>query len=690
MYKMLSFFSSLKNSISCLLFHRLLIKTRSRSRLDSSVSIEDVISLDESVSIDNLTLSPTHYIEKAINYLPNDAVEVFEHVATKATKKVADAQTKASETVHKTRERASSFLYSIRSNASLTSREDISLDIPVSTPDGRDSRSTTSSEDLRSEATAKPDVNDIEDDLESSSGENDAEDELCSLIVNILFTIMWRGQRTAEAVKERGCVIATINMLALDSNNELHKSHIELKRQLIELSIQAVLADMKDSSLNSAEVMSQAENVMQWAFDLVVLDPYGNFDRKVSEPLLDGILALTEALMVFSEGKEDLEWADMAKMAFEILLICAEKATQEDICTMATAKLHALVQTRASSPLEESAFLMFRLSTMILKCVENDKHYSYLLPIMKALLEKTKTAFNLQSQVPTLNLRLAGPQFFEHFKTYCTTEEWTYFTTKKVQPLHDEYKKGYLNNLPQEMDVFWAESYELTKVFVHKRSREVGESKLKFQSKYEEPYRYALKCENSRFNNVLGQLQSHASFIRKRWQMSKRQFLGPRGAWSDADSTVWSEHWLLAYNENFERMRMKLIPNYNFDPHIEASAQRDNVQIEAKTAQSGQNLLNFQLSKDAVRSELIEDSLTEDDLKSIAKDQMETAHETDENEKLSEKLVLSEDCQRVTYMSVVKGKLEVTTNFVYFFDASPYREDQERHDFRYVRISVKK
>ena len=643
--------------------------------------MEDVISLDESVSIDNLpALSPTHYIEKAINYLPNDAVEVFEHVANKASQKVVDAQNRASETVTKTRERASSFLYSIRSNASLTSREDLSL---LETE--KDSKSNTSSEDLRSEATAKPDDEaDEMEELESSDNEeNDAEDELCSLIVNILFTVMWRGLKTAE-VKERGCVIATINMLALDANNELHKSHIELKRQLIELSIQAVLADMKDSSHSNSDVMIMAENVMQWAYDLVVLDPYGNFDRKVSEALLDGILGLTEGLMVFSEGKEDLEWVNMAKMALDILLNCAEKASTEDICTMATAKLHALVQTRGSSPLEESAFLMFRLSGIILKALEKDsenQHYSFLLPIMKALLEKTKTSLNLQSQVPTLNLRLAGPQFFDHFRDYCQSEEWTYFTNKKIQPLHDAYRQGYLNDLPHEMDVFWAECYELTKFLVHKRAREVGESKLKFQSKYEEPYRHGVKLENLRFNNGLGQLQSHASFIRKRWQMAKRQFLGPRGAWSDSDATVWSEHWLLAYNENFERMRMKLIPNYNFDPHIEASAQRDNVQIQDQ--KSGKNLLNFQLSKDAVRSELIEDSLTEEDLKSIAMEQMETAHETEESEKLTEKLVLSEDCQRVTYMSVVKGKLEVTTNFVYFFDGSPYREDQERHDFRY-------
>ena len=102
----------------------------------------------------------------------------------------------------------------------------------------------------------------------------------------------------------------------------------------------------------------------------------------------------------------------------------------------------------------------------------------------------------------------------------------------------------------------------------------MGESKLKFQSKYQEPYLYLVKNENIRYNNVLGQLQSHSSFIKRRWLMAKRQFFGPRGAWSDQNTSVWSEHWKLATNENYERMRMKLIPNPDFDPHIEASAQR--------------------------------------------------------------------------------------------------------------------
>ena len=45
---------------------------------------------------------------------------------------------------------------------------------------------------------------------------------------------------------------------------------------------------------------------------------------------------------------------------------------------------------------------------------------------------------------------------------------------------------------------------------------------------------------------------------------------------------------------------MKLIPHPTFDPHLEASAQRDNVQIADKV-DSKNPLFKLSLSKDAVR-----------------------------------------------------------------------------------------
>ena len=61
-----------------------------------------------------------------------------------------------------------------------------------------------------------------------------------------------------------------------------------------------------------------------------------------------------------------------------------------------------------SSTSEENAFLMYRLSKIIQQSMADEEHYSFLIPIMKALLEKSKATFQLTTQLPSLNLRLAG------------------------------------------------------------------------------------------------------------------------------------------------------------------------------------------------------------------------------------------------------------------------------------------
>ena len=51
----------------------------------------------------------------------------------------------------------------------------------------------------------------------------------------------------------------SLSIAALDNNNEMYKSHVELKRRIVELCIQAVLADMKDSNANTNDIYAMAE-----------------------------------------------------------------------------------------------------------------------------------------------------------------------------------------------------------------------------------------------------------------------------------------------------------------------------------------------------------------------------------------------------------------------------------------------
>lgn len=48
-----------------------------------------------------------------------------------------------------------------------------------------------------------------------------------------------------------------------------------------------------------------------------------------------------------------------------------------------------------------------------------------------------------------------------------------------------------------------------------------------------------------------------------------------------------------------------------------------------------------------------------------------------------EKLVVSEDCELITTVAVVPGRLEVTTQHVYFYDGSSEKEETEGGNSRH-------
>jgi len=60
---------------------------------------------------------------------------------------------------------------------------------------------------------------------------------------------------------------------------------------------------------------------------------------------------------------------------------------------------------------------------------------------------------------------------------------------------------------------------------------------------------------------------------------------------------------------------------------------------------------------------------------------------SDDNER-KEKLVLTVDCQLVTLMTIIKGRLVISTTHAYFHDLTPITEDCDRHDFKVGHVLV--
>lgn len=125
------------------------------------------------------------------------------------------------------------------------------------------------------------------------SDENyDKEEQLIYLVTNILYTVLWHGieNNGGDSWKERGQVIACINLLGL--NNELYCSHLTLRLRIFELGVQASLMDLSENNTQNHIHQENAAQLLRMIYDLVVLDPNEDEQKKCSPKLLDGVLAL--------------------------------------------------------------------------------------------------------------------------------------------------------------------------------------------------------------------------------------------------------------------------------------------------------------------------------------------------------------------------------------------------------------
>eukprot|EP00063_Salmo_salar_P029398 XP_014004233.1 PREDICTED: neurobeachin-like protein 2 isoform X1 [Salmo salar] len=81
--------------------------------------------------------------------------------------------------------------------------------------------------------------------------------------------------------------------------------------------------------------------------------------------------------------------------------------------------------------------------------------------------------------------------------------------------------------------------------------------------------------------------------------------------------------------------------------------------------------LPLAVAKEAKVSDMEDDQLGEEDIVFLDN----KVEGEDDSQK--EKLVLSEDCELITIVAVVPGRLEVTTHHLYFYDASSEKEETE-------------
>uniref|UniRef100_A0A8D2LFB4 Neurobeachin-like protein 2 n=1 Tax=Varanus komodoensis TaxID=61221 RepID=A0A8D2LFB4_VARKO len=510
----------------------------------------------------------------------------------------------------------------------------------------------------------------------TSNPQQTPEEELCNLLTNIVFSVTWRGVEGWDdaAWKERGQVFSVLTKLG--SACELVRPPDEIKRSLLEEMLESALTDLKDPTPAMLPGLTQnALKLLRLLQDFLFAEGHNN-QALWSEKVYEGVNSLLDKLGVWyhlANGTSDLK--EMAHIGLRVLIgyIMIEDVQLQ---ALAYVKLHSLLQTASALRKGEACYLLGKLEAPLRRSLHaKSEAFSCLVPVIRTLMDRCYDALQLQHFLPSLPPTNGSPTFYEDFQGFCTTPEWMAFIEKHVQPAMAQFELDTFAKSHDHMSSFWNSCYDALMSSSQRREKEKADSRRNFQRLVLEPVMKRTKLENIRHTNMLKQVNNHHTTVLKQWRALRCLLTSPRSAWADRNPP--EMHWKLSGAETYSRMRLKLVPNYNFDRHVEASALRDN--LGADHLHHPAEPLPLAVAREAKVSELQDDQLAEEDLSFL------DSHVEPKEQSQREKLVISEDCELITIVAVIPGRLEVTTQHIYFYDGSSEKEETEEgigYDFK--------
>ncbi|XP_051574482.1 neurobeachin-like protein 2 isoform X2 [Myxocyprinus asiaticus] len=511
------------------------------------------------------------------------------------------------------------------------------------------------------------------DTISNTSNPQAPEEELCNLLTNIVFSVLWSGTEGSEDViwRERGQVFSVLTKLG--SSCQLVRPPDDIKRSLLEMMLESSLSDLRDSQGVSLPYVPSLLRLLRLLQDFLFAEGTDN-QTLWSEKIFEGVVNLLDRLQAWhttpgSVGAPELK--EMSLIGLRIITGYIQQQQNPQVCEMACLKLHSLLQTVLSLSWEEVCFLLGRLGAHLWPANSGsdpsiEALLSPLVPIVRALLDQHADRTTLQKMLPNLPATNGSPSFAQDLHNYCSTAEWQHFNQNHVEPTMQQYELDTFGKSHDLMSNFWNSCFDDLMSTAQRRDKDRTECKAKFQELIVDPYLKRMRTENSRFHSVQKMSNGQQVVVWRHWKSLRRLLSSERGAWA---LRVQPEvKWKLSSAETYSKMRLKLVPNYNFDSHAEASALRDNMGADSPRSSTE---LPLAVAKEAKVSDMEDDKLEDEDF--VFLDQVEEGEE----ESQKEKLVLSEECELITIVAVVPGRLEVTTHHLYFYDGNSEKEETE-------------
>uniref|UniRef100_A0A673NB59 Neurobeachin-like protein 2 n=1 Tax=Sinocyclocheilus rhinocerous TaxID=307959 RepID=A0A673NB59_9TELE len=516
----------------------------------------------------------------------------------------------------------------------------------------------------------------------SSSLSNAPEEELCNLLTNIVFSVLWSGTEGSEDViwRERGQVFSVLTKLG--SSCQLVRPPDDIKRSLLEMMLESSLSDLRDSQGVSLPHVPSLLRLLRLLQDFLFAEGTDN-QTLWSEKVGNGWIYSHSDFITYTliPKTKELETGSWKKSGFRMLGCSQCMQIQLDflninmylflffsqVCEMACLKLHSLLQTVLCLSWEEVCFLLGRLGAPLWPANSDsdpgaEALLSPLVPIVRALLDQHADRTTLQKMLPNLPATNGSPSFAQDLQNYCSSAEWQQFYQNHVGPTMQQYELDTFGKSHDLMSNFWNSCFDDLMSTAQRRDKDRSDCKAKFQELIIDPYLKRVRTENSRYHSVQKMSNSQQGVVGGHWKSLRRLLSSERGIF-----LLKEVKWKLSSAETYSKMRLKLVPNYSFDSHSDASALRDNMGYPRSSTEP----IPLAVAKEAKVSDMEDDKLEDEDIAFI--DEAEEGEE----ESQKEKLVLSEDCELITIVAVVPGRLEVTTHHLYFYDGSSEKEETE-------------
>ncbi|OWK02816.1 hypothetical protein Celaphus_00010604 [Cervus elaphus hippelaphus] len=475
-----------------------------------------------------------------------------------------------------------------------------------------------------------------DDTSNTSNPQQTCEEELCNLLTNVLFSVTWRGVEGSDeaAWRDRGQVFSVLTQLGASAT--LVRPPDCIKRSLLEMMLESALTDIKEAPPGVlASLTQQALWLLRLLQDFLCAEGHGN-QELWSEKLFEGVCSLLDRLGAWphlANGTADLR--EMAQIGLRLVLgyILLE---DPQLHAQAYVKLHALLQTTVPMRREEASYVLSKLEAALARALNTSpsetptengeppassaaaERCSWLVPLVRTLLDRAYGPLGLQWGLPSLPPTNGSPTFFEDFQAFCATPEWRHFIDKQVQPTMSQFEMDTYAKSHDLMSGFWNACYDMLMSSGQRRQRERAHSRRAFQELVLDPAQRRARFEGLRYAAALKQQAAQHSTALLHWGALWRQLASPCGAWALRDPPT--PHWKLSSAETYSRMRLKLVPNHHFNPHLEASALRDNLG-EAPLTPTEEASLPLAVTKEAKVSslpeELQEDQLGEDELAAL-------------------------------------------------------------------------